>query len=115
KRSDEVPFDFSAQSCACAEMTSNLVILRESFRIVFSGRGAHSRFVDKALGRGIDSTSFAASWGEYVKRALLPCAFMPRQRNLIIDRLLVIGEQILRPEHAFEVEKTAEKVGLTAH
>ena len=76
---------------------------------------AHPRFVDKTLGRGIDGTSFAASRGEYVQRALLPCTFSSRQGDLVIDRLLVIGEQVFGPEDAFEIEQAAEKVGLTAH
>ena len=75
-------------------------------------RRAHPRFVDKALGRCIDSTSFAASRGVYVQGALAPYPFIPRQRDLVIDRLLVVGEQIFGPEYAFEIEQAAEKIGL---
>src|SRR5215472_8007229 len=79
-----------------------------------SGRRAHPRLIDKALGRGIDGSSFTAGWGVYVQRALAPCPFGPWHRNLIIDRPRMVGEQIFGAKYALEIEQTAEKIGLTA-
>ena len=55
------------------------------------GRRTHPRLVNEALGRHIDRTSFAASRGVDVQRGLSPCRFS-RQRNLVTDRLSVVGE-----------------------
>ena len=55
------------------------------------GRRTHPRLVDEALGRHIDRTSFAALRGMDVQRGSSPCRFS-RQRNLVIERLSVVGE-----------------------
>jgi len=36
------------------------------------------------------------------------------QGDSVIDRSLVVGEQIFGPKHSLEVEQTAEKIGLTS-
>ena len=55
------------------------------------GRRTHPRLVNEALGRHIERTSLAASRGVNVQRSLSSCRFS-RQRNLVIDRLGVVGE-----------------------
>ncbi len=55
------------------------------------GRRARPRLVNEALGRHIQRTSFAASRSVDVERGLPACWFS-RQRNLVIDRLGVVGE-----------------------
>ena len=70
------------------------------FRVLFGawrrpvgalGRRTHPRLVNEALGRHIERTSFAVSRGVDVERGLSPCRFS-RQRNLVIDRLGVVGK-----------------------
>src|ERR1700738_2780872 len=78
------------------------------------GRRTHPRLVNEALGRHIDRTSFAASRGVDVQRSLSPCRFS-RQRNLVIERLSMVGEYVFGPKHSFEAEQTAEEIGLTAN
>src|SRR5215469_1026507 len=79
-----------------------------------SGRRTYSSLIDKALGRGIDRPSFSAAWGEYVEGGPVSARFTLGQGDPVIDRLLVVGEQIFGAKHSLEVEQTAEKIGLTA-
>ena len=44
----------------------------------------------------------------------MPGRFIPGQRDLVMDRLLMVGEQIFGPKHALKVEQAAKKIGLTA-
>src|SRR5204863_309684 len=96
-------------------------VLHDVSRIRRLRRCTHARLIDEALGRRIDRAPGAPARRMDIKgaptdRHLRTIARWGRgrQRDLILDRLHMVGEQHFRAVDTVELEQAFDKIGLTA-